>query len=142
RGKGSVISCMARYANYYNRHASLMARQIGPFERRVCKGNFVSSSKDQRPKDRHLLALTDGVGGHKGSNGACTGAVVGGLHKPACDVIEGFPFRGASIEDHAKISFLFVCLPLGAEVRRVPANVGFSALVLEVDLRLIEWRTK
>ena len=42
----------------------------------------------------------------------------------------------------AKVGLLLVSLPCDSQIRRIPADVGLAAFVLEVDLRLIERRAE
>ena len=44
------------------------------------------------------------------------------------------------IKDPGEVYFLFRSLRLTAFVRRVPTNISFPALILKVNLRLIQWR--
>ena len=45
-----------------------------------------------------------------------------------------------AFEDRVHILLLFFRLPFAAQIRGIPADIGLSAFILEIDLRLIERR--
>lgn len=69
-------------------------------------------------------------------------SVFGGFHEPAGHVIKRFPRFTTVVEDGPEIGLLFVGLPGGTEIRRIPADIRLAAFVLEVNLALIERRFK
>src|SRR3546814_1863492 len=87
------------------------------------------SSNLRRPKYRHLLSLADRIRGHKSRDAFGLHSEVGGLHKPAGNIIERLPTFHSSFKDSTKVFFLLFRLPLGTQIRWVPADVGFSTLV-------------
>ena len=91
---------------------ALWLARFAHLERGVGKGNFVACLENQRPEDRHLLPLTDGVGGHKGRNSWRVQPVIGGLHEPARDIVERLPALVRPSKIAVKVFFLFVCSPV------------------------------
>ena len=70
-------------------------------------------------------------------------AIVRGFHEPAGYVIERLPvLRFVPSKIASRSDFLLFGLPLASLVRRISANVRLTAFVLEVDLRLIQWRAE
>jgi hypothetical protein len=64
------------------------------------------------------------------------------LYKPARDIVKVFIRLQIALEDTCHIFFLASCLLPTSLIRRVPADIGLSALILEVDLCLVERRMK
>lgn len=65
-GMSPQLSRAIGNVNYHHRHTRLVAGKVGSFERCMGKSDFVAGLENLRPKDLHLLALTDGVGGNEG----------------------------------------------------------------------------
>ena len=97
--------------------------------------NLVSRLEDQRPKNWHLYALADRVGTNKGCDCGRSPPIIGCLHKPTRDVIERFPSCYPIFKNLHQLLFLFLTLPLRAQVRWISTYIRFSARVFEIDLR-------
>ncbi len=69
------------------------------------------SSENQWPKNRHLLALTDAVGGNKRRRRIGPRAIVGRLHEPSSNIVERLPAFRTMFKDRLQVRFLFVILP-------------------------------
>jgi hypothetical protein len=123
-----------------HRHACVVAGQVGPFEAGVGKGNGVVAGKNQRPQNGHLLALANAVGAHKGGGAGGVAAIVCRFHEPAGHVVQAFPAFAAVVKNGFKV--VFVGLPGAAQIRRIAADIGLAAFVLEVDFRLIQRRVE
>ena len=70
------------------------------------------------------------------------GAIIGRLHEPTGNIIERLPSTSWTAEDCLNLCLLLLRLPLKAQVRRISADIRLPALVLEVDLRLIQRRVE
>jgi len=67
---------------------------------------------------------------------------VGGLHEPACYIVQRFPVSGSPFKNRLKLRFLFRRLPSETQIRWISTDVRLAALILEVDvdLRLVQGR--
>src|ERR1700719_89895 len=104
----------------------------------MSKGDLVSSRENEGPKCIDLPALANRVGGDERRNGPGSLTVVGGFHEPARYIVERLPICRSPIKDRLEIGLMFFRLRLAAFIWRIPADVGFAAFVLEVDLCLIQ----
>src|ERR1051325_10688360 len=98
----------------------------------------MSRLEDQRPEDRNLLALADRVGRNECGRGIGMDTVIGCFNEPTGNVIKESAGRGSPLEKVTNLSLLLSTLPCETEIRWISANVRLAALILEVDLRLIQ----
>src|SRR5690606_8576415 len=115
------------------------ARQVPPLERRVCKSNFDSSPKNSGPNIGGLLPLTYAVCGHESGYSFWNPfAIIEKAGDPTGDEIGSPRQMWMFCPSICEIGFLLGGLPFTPLVGWIAANVRFPALILEIDLRLIE----
>ena len=130
------VSIRNQADNPYDSDAGIVARKIRPFERRVGECNFMAICKIMRPRVLRPVGLGRLNWWQRSGNRALSSSVIARLHEPASDIVERFPFGRKRLEDGFECQTFCssVChlLPL---IRWVPANISFSAFILEIDLR-------
>jgi len=83
------------------------------------------------------IDLAYGVHCHECSHCAGVLAIIGSFDKPTRDVIERLPALHAAVEYGCEVNFVFLRLPLGTQIKRIPADVRLAFFVFEIDLSVI-----
>src|ERR1022692_1540375 len=89
--------------------------------------------KQDRPQYRYRLPLTDRICRHKRGNRIRPLLVLSRFNEPTCNVVEEPAGESLSLNEVANLFLLLSTLVREAEIWRIPADVGFPSLVLEVD---------